>query len=165
MKDQPSNGLVAKLQQLKISLDVFSRREAKQKFLDEIDELIASLERLRNVAMEPFLDERASGVRGPIEQVLDFLELARSNEAIAVLLSSAAVNGTTKPKRKLVQIPDDLTNDQIRALLKEDLTRAELKIIASQRAISFTKSNNDELKQSILRNLDRQEGYTRLATP
>lgn len=56
-----------------------------------------------------------------------------------------------------------LTNDQIRALLKKDLSKTELKAIAAQRSISTGKSTNKEIKRDILRNLERQEGYEQLA--
>jgi len=58
----------------------------------------------------------------------------------------------------------NLTNDQIRALLEKDLSKAELKAIAAQRAIPVGKSTNEEIKRDILKNLERQEGYGRLAT-
>jgi len=63
-----------------------------------------------------------------------------------------------------VEIPNNLTNEQIRTLLEKDLSKAELKAIAGQRAISVGKSNNEEIKRHILRNLERQEGYGRLAS-
>ena len=71
---------------------------------------------------------------------------------------------TPKPKRQPVEIPNNLTNEQIRGLLENDLSKAELKAIAGQRAISVGKSNNEEIKRYILRNLKRQEGYGRLAS-
>jgi hypothetical protein len=63
-----------------------------------------------------------------------------------------------------IQIPNNLTNDQIRALLEQNLSNSELKAIAAQRAISVDKSNNEGIKRSILKNLERQEGYGRLGS-
>ena len=57
----------------------------------------------------------------------------------------------------------NLTNEQIRALLEKDLSKAELKAIAAQRAISVGKSTSEEIKRRILKNLTRQEGYVRLS--
>jgi hypothetical protein len=59
----------------------------------------------------------------------------------------------------MVNIASNLTNKQIRALLETDLSKAELKTIATQRSISVGKSTNEEIKRHILRNLERQEGY------
>lgn len=58
-----------------------------------------------------------------------------------------------------INITNNLTNKQIRALLEKDLSKAELKAIAAQRSISVGKSTNEEIKRHILRNLERQEGY------
>jgi len=48
--------------------------------------------------------------------------------------------------------------------LEKDLSKAELKALAAQRAISVGKSTNAEIKRDILKNLQRQEGYERLAS-
>ena len=56
-------------------------------------------------------------------------------------------------------IASNLMNEQIRALLEKDLSKAELKAIAEQRSIAVGKSTNKEIKRRILRNLERQEGY------
>ncbi len=59
----------------------------------------------------------------------------------------------------MTEIPENLTNDQIRKLLEKDLSKAELKAIARQRSISVGTYTNDEIKRRILKNLNRQEGY------
>lgn len=56
-------------------------------------------------------------------------------------------------------IASNLTNEQIRALLEKDLSKAELKAIAEQRSIAVGKSTNKEIKRRVLKNLERQEGY------
>ena len=58
-----------------------------------------------------------------------------------------------------INIAGNLTNKQIRALLENDLSKAELKAIAEQRSIAVGKSTNNEIKRRILKNLERQEGY------
>ncbi len=63
----------------------------------------------------------------------------------------------------MTEIPANLTNEQIRRFLEKDLSKAELKVIAQQRCISAGKYTNEEIKRRILRNLERQEGYTRLS--
>lgn len=61
-----------------------------------------------------------------------------------------------------MEIPVNLTNEQIRKLLEKDLSKVQLKLIAKQRSISVGKYNNEEIKKRILRNLERQEGYIKL---
>lgn len=63
----------------------------------------------------------------------------------------------------VTEIPANLTNEQIRRLLEKDLSKVELKAIAQQRSISVGKYTNEEIKRRIFRNLERQEGYTRLS--
>jgi 5-bromo-4-chloroindolyl phosphate hydrolysis protein len=55
-----------------------------------------------------------------------------------------------------------MTNDQIREMLKKDLSKTELKEIAVQRSISTTNLTKEEIKKRIIKNLERQEGYERL---
>ena len=62
----------------------------------------------------------------------------------------------------MVEIKQNLTNEQIRSLLEKDLSKAELKAIAAQRSISVGKYTNEEIKRRILKNLERQEGYSLL---
>jgi hypothetical protein len=62
----------------------------------------------------------------------------------------------------MVSIASNLTNKQIRALLEQDLSKAELKAIATQRSISVGKFTKEEIKRRILKNLERQEGYEML---
>ncbi|MGA3143608.1 MAG: hypothetical protein ABSF10_11405 [Verrucomicrobiota bacterium] len=50
-------------------------------------------------------------------------------------------------------------------MLEKDLSKDELKAIAAQRAISIGELNREEIKRSILKKLERQESYGRLANP
>lgn len=63
----------------------------------------------------------------------------------------------------MTEIPANLTNEQIRKLLEKDLSKAELKEIATQRCISVGKYTIEEIRRRILRNLERQEGYALLS--
>lgn len=58
------------------------------------------------------------------------------------------------------KIASNLTNEQIRELLKKDLSKTELRAIAAQRSISVGKYTNEEIKRRILKNLERQESYS-----
>jgi hypothetical protein len=79
--------------------------------------------------------------------------------------SSGNDDEIAKPKRQPVEVASNLTNEQIRALLEKDLSKDELKAIAAQRAISIGELNREEIKRSILKKLERQESYGRLANP
>lgn len=70
---------------------------------------------------------------------------------------------THRSKKQPVEIAPDLTNEQIRLLLEQDLSREELESVAAQRAISTGNSNMTDIRRDILKNLERQEGYARLA--
>jgi len=56
-----------------------------------------------------------------------------------------------------MHIPDNLTNSEIRAILERKPTLSDLKAIAKQRSIYLKKGKT--LRESIVENLTRQEGY------
>ena len=164
MKSDSNKKLISKLNRIREELEVLAYPESKISFLKSLDDLIATLSRLRAGLANPTLEGKATEIQKPLEQVIGFLEFAKNNEILRMLLLPARTVATPKPKRQPVEIPDNLTNEQIRAFLEKDLSKAELKAIARQRAISVGKSSNEEIKQNILRNLKRQEGYGRLAS-
>ena len=163
MKSNPNKNLIAKLGRIREELEVLSHPESKASFLKNLDELIGALSRLRTGLTNPALEGKAAEIQKPLEQVISFLESAKDDEILRTLLSPGKV-ATPKPKRQPVDIPNNLTNEQIRGLLEKDLSKAELKAIAAQRAISVGKSNTEEIRRDILKNLERQEGYGRLAS-
>ncbi len=165
MKNPKDSSLIGRLSQIRQELGMFEKPESKAAFLRNLNELIAALHRLREGFTNPSLETKVAEITPPLEQVIRFLESAQKDDALAVLLSLAAKSGTAKPKRQPLEIPANLTNNEIRELLKRDLSKPELKAIAGQRAISVGKSNNEELRRDILKNLERQEGYGRLASP
>jgi len=165
MKSDPNKNLISKLSRIREELEVLSHPESKASFLKSLDELIAALSRLRTGLTDPTLEGKAAEIQKPLEQVIGFLESAKNDEILRTLLSPGRKVATPKPKRQPVEIPNNLTNEQIRGLLEKDLSKAELKAIAAQRAISIGKSNTEEIKRNILKNLERQEGYGRLASP
>jgi hypothetical protein len=164
MKSNPSKDLISKLNRIKEELEVLARPESKAAFLKNLDDLIAALNRLRAGLTNPSLESKAAEIYRPLEQVIGFLEFAKSDEILKTLLLPARKTVAAKPKRKAVEVASNLTNDQIRVLLEKDLSKTELKAIAAQRSISIGKSTNEEIKRDILKNLERQEGYGRLAT-
>lgn len=164
MKANPSKDLISKLNRIREELQVLASPESRAAFLKDLDDLIAALNRLRAGLTNPSLEAKAAEIHRPLEQVIAFLEFAKSDEILKTLLLPTRKTVAAKPKRMAVEVASDLTNDQIRALLEKDLSKTELKAIAAQRSISIGKSSNEKIKQDILKNLERQEGYGRLAT-
>ena len=120
MKSDRSKNLISKLSQIGEELEFLSRPESKADFLKNLDELITTLNRLRDGLTNPSLADKAGEIQRPLEQVVGFLEFAKSNEVIVALLSPAKKAKTPKPKKQPVEIADDLTNEQIRTLLEKD---------------------------------------------
>lgn len=164
MKSDQNKNFIFKLNRIMEELEVLAHPESKTSLLKSLDGLITTLSRLRAGLTNPTFEGKATEIQKPLEQVIGFLEFAGNNEILRTLLSPARTVATPKPKRRPVEIPNNLTNEQIRAFLEKDLSKAELKAIAGQRAISVGKSNNEKIKQDILKNLERQEGYGRLAS-
>ena len=155
-----AKSLISRLTRIKQEVEFLSHPEGKASFVQNLDELIGHLSRLREQLATAELDEKLTDVQRPLEQVINFLESAKSNDLLKALLIPAP-----KPQREPVQIPTNLTNEQIRDLLQKSLSNAELRAIAAQRSIPVGKANNEEIKRNILKNLERQEGYGRLASP
>ncbi len=164
MKSDPNKNLISKLNRIREELEALENPELKSAFLKSLDDLIAVLSHLRTMLTHPSLEVKAREIRESLEQVIGFLEFAKSDESFRTLLSLGRKTRTPKPKRQPVEIPNNLTNEQIRTLLKEDLSKEKLKAIAGQRKISVGKSSKEEIRKDILRNLDRQEGYGRLTS-
>jgi hypothetical protein len=163
MKNDSSKNLIAKLNRIKEELDFLAHTDSKTAFQKNLDDLIAALNRLRAGLTNTTLETKAAEIRRPLEQVIEFLEFAKSDEVLKTLLLPAKKTVVAKPKRQPVEVAGNLTNEQIRALLEKDLSKDELKAIAAQRSISIAELNREEIKRSILKNLERQEGYGRLA--
>lgn len=162
MKSDPKN-LISRLSRIRDELEYLTCPESRDVFQKNLEDLIGALNRLRVGLNNPSLEARAMEIRHPIEQVIGFLELAKADEVLKMLLLPTRKVSVAKPKRRAVEIASNLTNEEIRALLEEDLSKAELKAIAAQRAMSVGKSTNAEIKRNILKNLERQEGYGWLA--
>lgn len=162
MKSNSHKTLISKLRQINEELSFLSRPESQAALQRNLDVLIEALTRLRGNIESSSVGARATEIQGPLVQVIKFLEFASSDEVLKTLLLPH--RKALKPKRQSVEIPSNLTNAQIRTLLEGDLSKAELKAIAAQRAIAIGKSTKDQVKRDILKNLDRQEGYQRLAS-
>lgn len=165
MKRNQTNSLVAQLNRIKCDLDLLADPESKAAFLRNLDELVARLNTIRSQMLNSSFEAKLSEIGRPLQQVIDFLELAKTDELLGVFLSDETPTRFVKQKRAPIEIHADLKNDQIRGLLAQNLSRQELKMIAVQRGISVGKASEEEVKREILRALDRQENYERLASP
>jgi hypothetical protein len=164
-KRTTTNGVIAQLNRIKRDLDAFADPESKTALLRNLDGLIARLSTLREqLANAPF-ERKLTEIGKPLEEVIKFLEFAKDDQAIATLIADALQSRPTKPPRIPIEILPNLTNDQIRELLAKDLAKGELKAVAAQRGISAGKRSDEEVRRDILRALERQEGYERLASP
>ncbi len=104
---------------------------------------------------------------GNIKELLEFLEDAKSDDSFQMALSdilkaNLRASERSPLRREPIEIPPNLTNQQIRDLLARDLSRAELAEIAKQRSISHAKRSREELRAAIMSFVDRQEDYNRL---
>lgn len=165
MKDNPPVGLIAQLNRIKSDLDAFTNPESKASFLSGLDDLIARLTVLREQLTQPPVEKKVSEVGHSLGQVIDFLRSAKDDHTLASLISGAMNSRPHKSQRAPVQIPPNLTNEQIREYLAKDLSKSELKAVAAQRGISSGKRSDEDVRRDILRALERQEGYQRLAKP
>ncbi|MBX3662614.1 MAG: hypothetical protein KF804_09200 [Burkholderiales bacterium] len=164
MKSNKNPNLLARLSQIRDDLYLVNQPDLKEETINGLSALITSLQDLHAGLTNPSFGGRTAETIQHLDHVITFLESASSDAVLRVLLSSGRKKGPRKAKREPIEIPPNLTNEQIRALLSKKLSRAELKALAMQRGISIGKSNSDTIKQDILKNLDRQEGYQRLAT-
>lgn len=164
MKTHQTKSIEALLLTVAENLDLLAHPESRVAAIKVLDNLIATLTRLRNQLNTPGVQKQVSDIRQPINQVIDFLNLAKSDDTLSALILLKKPHGERKPKRAPVEIPANLTNQQIRALLEKNLSKSELKAIAAQRSISVGKSTTEQVKRDILKNLERQEGYGRLAS-
>jgi hypothetical protein len=165
MKRNPISGLISQLNRIKVDLDTFANPESRTEFLRNLDGLIAQLNALREQLVKAPLEKNLAEVATPLARVIEFLQLSKNDQTLALLISDALHTRPLKPQRIPIDIPANLTNDQIRELLSRKLSKGELKAIAVQRGISSGKRSDDEVRRDILRSLERQEGYERLATP
>jgi hypothetical protein len=164
MKTNRANNLVALLNRINDDLDAFSNPDARAAFLDKLDSLIIRLNAIRAKLTNPAMEDQLSEIGNQLEQVINFFECAKTDELLGILLSDALEARSPRPKRTAIEIPADLQNDQIRSLLQQDLSKQELKVIAAQRGISLGNAKDEEVRRNILRAIDRQEGYERLAS-
>src|SRR5437867_2857504 len=113
MKRSPTNGILAQLNRIKRDLDAFADPESKAALLRNFDGLIARLNTLREQLATAPLERNLSEIGRPLAQVIEFLELAKGDQAISTLISDALHPRTAKPQRIPIDIPAKLTNDQI----------------------------------------------------
>jgi hypothetical protein len=166
MKPKSFSRLLDKLRAIHTAVEPYADEEKRRVVVAELDQLIQILTAIRRdltqVADQPICDE----LQDALARTITLLAEAESNRTVqmAVIESLAPARNKARGQGRAAQrqIPGDLTNDQIRSLLKENLSRRELQEIARQRSIPSGDRPKAELEAAILRFLERGEGYNRL---
>jgi len=156
--------LLTKLDNLSAILGVTADGPKRAIAVKRLDALIDGLSKLRSVLTAEEFIEKATAVRPAVAQVIEFLASARQDGRLIDLLEINKGTGKAT-KREPIDILPNLSNQQIRELLKQDLSSKELQSIATQRSISAHGANREDIKRAIVDNLNREEGYQRLASP
>jgi hypothetical protein len=124
------------------------------------------LTKMRSSLTEESRREKSMEAIQGISQVLQFLENAKSDEVFQAELSDILISASRRTgkrtKSEALEIPANLTDDQIKHLLERDLSKTELKQIAQQRSLSTGKRSIRDLRAAILSIIARQENYDRL---
>jgi hypothetical protein len=162
-KAAPKKDLRSSLETLATALRYCADQESRFALLKTLDEVSDGLQRIRRTLEDPELIERFEFVGPALQQVIAFIDSTRHDEKLATLMGLAMVADTKR--RRIIDIPANLSIPQIRELLNEELSLGELRAVAAQRSISVHKASRGELKRQILENLSRQEGYQKLAEP
>ena len=166
MKTDITDSLSGNLKKLLSAVESYSNDELRAGVIRDLDRMVDTLSRLRNSLHEGPLREKSGGAVAGINQTLEFLEAAKSDtgfQALLLALRKAPPRKRAKvSKPGPIEIPPNLTNQQIREFLNRELSKAELAAIAKQRSISSTKQSKERLRATILSFIDRQESYDQL---
>lgn len=165
MKHNHGDALLEQLMRISRNLEVLTHSEMRADLVRTVDQLVASLNVLRSRLTEVECDPVVSKAQESIVKLIEFLQIAKNDKTLSVLVAQALGKGSSKAKRAPIEIPPNLSNGQIRELLDRDLSRSELKMLAAQRGISIGKNSVEEVRRELLRAIDRQDGYERLASP
>jgi hypothetical protein len=126
----------------------------------ELDNLIPVLSGLRaRVASGPGAGDGAS-VAAAVDTIISFLERARQDDLFKVAWPQSP--GHRRKDAGDAPIPSNLSNEEIRSLLRRDLSKAQLAELARQRSIPVGKNSKAELRSAILSFIEKQESYARL---
>jgi hypothetical protein len=163
MTSKSEHPLVNRLRDLRNIALLLGGDEARREAIKDIDETVRLLRQLRAALDSSSLEQ--GSILQSIDQVLSFLATASKDERLRVVLQWTKVPKRArppKPKRQPVDIKAELTNDEIRSLLKQNLSRTELEAIALQKGLSTDKRNTAELRNAILGFVDKQDNYSKL---
>jgi hypothetical protein len=166
MKTNSADTLLGKLAALRGLLETLRDVESQRATIKEIDTLIETLLEVRNVLTSADLRAKASELLPALNQILLFLESAKSDKSLQALVSQVLPGHPRKPHtistKVTVDIERDMTNQQIRDLLQKDLSKADLEQIAKQRSIGTNGLSRAALRSAILEFINRQESYEML---
>lgn len=155
-----SSKLLPNLKKLRNAVEMYSDTQRRSALIEELDRVILGLSEIRKKLSQVPAPETPSHTVSAIDEVLRFLDRAKADESFLAL--SSEVLGTTPQRAPKPEIPPNLTNQQIRDLLQNDLSKSELEQIARQRGISSGKRSKPELRSAIQHFVERQESYDRL---
>lgn len=166
IRTETADSLSPRLRKLLAAVELYCRGDSRSNAIQELDRIIGVLSNLRNALLDDSRRERNLAAVESINQVLRFLDSAKSDSSFQLVLSdilrSSGRSTRRRPKPEPAQIEPNLTNQKIRELLERNPSKAELIQIANQRSIAVGKRTLDELRAAILSFIDRQESYDHL---
>lgn len=166
MRPKSSDKLLASLEKLRRAVELYSDPQLRSAVIKELDQLVRALSDIRARLTSASVPERISATIAALQEVVEFLERAKSDEVLQMAFSEMRTTRARQTRRasikEPIEIAPNLTNQQIRELLQRELSKAELAEIAKQRSISVGKRTKNDLRAAILDFIERQEGYERL---
>ncbi len=160
MRRVHSKGLLASLKRVREAVLVYGDAARWSEVGKELDTLITVLSELRETVNSQTSLGDVAPVAAAVDTVIAFLQGARGDSLFRMAASPAL--GQRSRRAADTKIPSNLTNDQIREFLRQDLSRAQLEEIARQRSIALGAKSKEDLRSAILSFIDRQESYERL---
>jgi hypothetical protein len=163
MKARSADAFLGKLTALRSLLKNLQDLDSQRVAAKEIDTVVETLLEVRARLTSADFQEKASQLIPALDQVLLFLESAKSDKGLQAIVTQALSRHPKKPRRVATEatpiIQPGMTNQQIRDLLQQDLPKADLEQIAKQRSIGRNGLSKTALRSAILEFINRQESY------
>ena len=165
MTSKSQHALLGRLHDIREGVLLLLNDEARREAINDIDDTVRLLQELR-VALDSVGVDDGSLIRA-IDNLLSFLVRASEDKRLGIVLRRTKARKLArppKPKRQPIRIKENLTNDEVRELLRQTLSRAELEAIAKQKGISVGKRNINQLRDAVLGFVDKQDSYAKLGS-
>jgi carboxylesterase type B len=163
MKARSADALLGKLAALKSLLKNLLDLDSQSAAAKEIGTMVETLLEVRARLTSADFQEKASQLIPALDQVLLFLEGAKSDKSLQSIVSQALCRRPRKPRTASTKvtpsIQPSMTNQQIRDIIQQDLSRADLEQIAKQRSIATNGRSKTALRSAIMDFISRQESY------